>query len=74
MRSLLRKAIQRGSAVVPRPRTGPAQSGSARLARPALRDHARVVRDWADKLLKQAPGKPGRKAVSPRHGPPSKDE
>jgi hypothetical protein len=75
VRSLLRKAIRRGSAVV---RQAAYRVGAERFgpdfARPALRDSARSVRDWADKLLKRDAGKPVRKAVSRRRAPPSKDE
>jgi len=75
VRSLLRKAIEAGSAVV---RQAAYRVGAERFgpdfARPALQDNARMVRDWADKLLKRDPGKPGRKAVSRRRDAPSQDE
>ena len=75
VRPLLRQAIKRGSAVV---RQAAYRIGAERFgpdfARPALHDNARLVRDWADKLLKRDPGKPGRKAVFRRCVSPSKDE
>jgi hypothetical protein len=75
VRSLLRKAIKRGSAIV---RQGAYRVGAERFgpdfARPALRDNARVVRDWADKLLMRDTVKPGRKASHRRRSSPSQDE
>jgi hypothetical protein len=75
VRSLLRKAIKAGSAVVRQAayRVGAERFGPA-FARPALRDNARMVRDWAGKLLARDAGKPGRKASPRRCSSPSKDE
>ena len=75
VRSLLRKAIKRGSAVVRQAayRVGAEQFGPD-FARPALRDNARVVRDWADKLLMRDTVKPGRKVSHRRRSSPSQDE
>ncbi len=74
VRPLLRQAIQRGSAIV---RQAAYRIGAERFgpdfARPALRDNARVVRDWADKLLVRDTGKPGRKANLRRRSSPLKD-
>ena len=68
---LLRKAIKDGSAVVRQAayRVGAEQFGHG-FARPALHDNARMVRDWAGKLLARDTGKPGRKA-GPRQRPSS---
>ena len=57
VRSLLRKAIKAGSAVVRQAayRVGAERFGPA-FARPALQDNARMVRDWAGKLLAQGRG------------------
>lgn len=75
VRSLLRKAIKRGSAAV---RQAAYRVGAERFgldfARPALRDNARMVRDWAGKLLARDAGKAGRKANPRRRSSPSKDE
>ena len=72
---LLLKAIEGGSAVV---RQAAYRIGAERFgpdfARPALRDNARVVRDWASKLLAGSTGKPGRKANPRRRPSPSKDQ
>jgi hypothetical protein len=75
VRSLLRKAIKRGSAIVRQAayRVGVERFGSD-FARPALRDNARVVRDWADKLLMRDTVKPGRKVSHRRRSSPSQDE
>ncbi|MBV8676929.1 MAG: hypothetical protein JO355_07140 [Planctomycetaceae bacterium] len=75
VRSLLRKAIKRGSAIVRQAayRVGAERFGSV-FARPALRDNARVVRDWANKLLMRDTVKPGRKANLRRRSSPSRDE
>ncbi|MGD0039544.1 MAG: hypothetical protein ABSE84_03840 [Isosphaeraceae bacterium] len=75
VRSLLRKAIKRGSAAVRQAayRVGAERFGLA-FARPARRDNARMVRDWADKLLARGAGKAGRKANPRRRSSPSKDE
>ena len=75
VRSLLRKAIKRGSAIVRQAayRVGAERLGSV-FARPALRDNARVVRDWANKLLMRDTVKPGRKANLRRRASPSQDE
>jgi hypothetical protein len=64
VRSLLRKALKAGSAVVRQAayRVGAEQFGPD-FARPALQDNARLVRDWAAKLLAKDTGKPGRKAT-----------
>jgi hypothetical protein len=74
VRPLLRQAIKRGSAVV---RQAAYRIGAERFgpdfARPALRDNARVVRDWADRLLVRDTGKPGRKPNRRRRSSPSKD-
>lgn len=75
VRSLLRKAIKRGSAAV---RQAAYRVGAERFgldfARPALRNNARMVRDWAGKLLARDAGKAGRKANPRRRSSPSKDE
>ncbi len=75
VRSLLRKAIKRGSAAV---RQAAYRVGAERFgldfARPARRDNARMVRDWADKLLARGAGKAGRKAYPRRRSSPSQDE
>jgi hypothetical protein len=75
VRSLLRKAIKRGSAVVRQAayRVGVEQFGPE-FARPALRDRAQAVRDWAEKMLSPVTGKRGRKANSRRRSQPSDDE
>jgi hypothetical protein len=75
VRSLLRKAIKRGSAIVRQAayRVGAERFGSV-FARPALRDNARMVRDWANKLLMRDTVKPGRKANLRRRSSPSQDE
>jgi hypothetical protein len=75
VRSLLRKAIQRGSAVVRQAayRVGAEQFGLD-FARPALRDNARMVSDWAKKLLAREAGKSSRKSSRPRRASPSNDE
>ena len=72
VRSLVRKAIKRGSAAVRQTayRVGAEQFGLA-FARPARRDKARMVRDWADKLLARGTGKAGRKAKPRRRSSPS---
>jgi hypothetical protein len=74
VRSLLRKAIKAGSAVVRQAayRVGAERFGPA-FARPALKDNARMVRDWAGKLLARDAGRPGRK-VSSRRRSSSTDE
>jgi len=75
VRSLLRKAIKRGSAAV---RQAAYRVGAERFgldfARPARRDNARMVRDWADKLLARGAGKAGLKANPRRRSSPSQDE
>lgn len=75
VQSLLRKAIKGGSAIVRQAayRVGAEQFGPD-FARPALQDSARMVRDWAGKLLKRDPDKPGRKTVSRRRDASSQDE
>jgi hypothetical protein len=72
VRSLLRKAIKAGSAVVRQAayRVGADRFGPA-FARPALQDKARMVRDWAGKLLARDAGKPDRKATTGRRSAPS---
>ena len=75
VRSLLRKAIKRGSAAV---RQAAYRVGAERFelafARPARRDNARMVREWADKLLARDAGKAGRKAKPRQRSSPAKDE
>lgn len=73
-RSMLRKAIKAGSAVVRQAayRVGAERFGPA-FARPALQDPARMVRDWAVKLLARDAGKPGRKATPGRQSSPSSE-
>ena len=75
VRSLLRKAIKAGSAVVRQAayRVGAERFGPA-FARPALKDNARMVRDWAGKLLARDAGKPGRKVSSRRRSSSPTDE
>jgi len=75
VRSLLRKAIKRGSAAVRQAayRVGAERFGLA-FARPARRDNARMVRDWAEKLLARGAGQAGRKANPRRRSSPTKDE
>ncbi len=75
VRSLLRKAIKRGSAAVRQAayRVGAERFGHA-FARPARRDNARMVRDWAEKLLARGAGQAGRKANPRRRSSPTKDE
>ena len=75
VRSLLRKAIKRGSAAVRQAayRVGAERFGHA-FARPARRDNARMVRDWAEKLLAHGAGQAGRKANPRRRSSPTKDE
>ncbi len=75
VRSLLRKAIKGGSAVVRQAayRVG-AQRFGPDFARPALQDNARMVREWAGKLLAHDAGKPGRKATPRRLSSSSSDE
>jgi hypothetical protein len=72
VRSLLRKALKAGTAGVRQAayRVGAERFGPA-FARPALRDNARMVRDWAAKLLARDPGKPARKAAPRRRSSPS---
>jgi hypothetical protein len=74
VRSLLRKAIKRGSAAARQAayRVGAERSGLA-FARPARRDKARMVRDRADKLLARDTSKAGRKANPRRRSSPSQD-
>jgi hypothetical protein len=71
VRSLLRKAIKAGSAVVRQAayRVGAGRFGPA-FARPALQDNARMVRDWAGQLLARDAGQSGRKATPGRHASP----
>ena len=71
VRSLLRKAIKAGSAVVRQAayRVGAERFG-ATFVHPALQDNARMVRDWAGKLLARDAGKPGRKATPGRRSSP----
>ena len=66
---------RRGSAIVRQAayRVGAERFGSV-FARPALRDNARVVRDWANQLLMRDTVKPGRKANLRRRSSPSQDE
>jgi hypothetical protein len=75
VRSLLRKAIKRGSAAV---RQAAYRVGAERFgldfACPARRDKARMVRDWAAKLLARGAGKAGRKTNPRRRYSPSQDE
>ena len=75
VRSLLRKAIKRGSAAVRQAayRVGAERFGLA-FARPARRDNARMIRDWAEKLLARGAGQAGRKANPRRRSSPTKDE
>jgi hypothetical protein len=75
VRSLLRKAIKRGTAHVRQAayRLGAEQFGLD-FARPALRDNARMVSDWAKKLLARESGKSRRKSSRPRRASPSSDE
>lgn len=75
VRSLLRKAIKRGSAAVRQAayRVGAERFGHA-FARPARRANARMVRDWAEKLLARGAGQAGRKANPRRRSSPTKDE
>jgi hypothetical protein len=75
VRSLLRKAIKRGTAIVRQAayRVGAEQFGLD-FARPALRDNARMVSDWAKKLLAREASKSGRKSNRPRRTSPSSDE
>jgi hypothetical protein len=75
VRSLLRKAIKRGSAPVRQAayRVGAEQFGLD-FARPALRDHAGMVSNWAKKLLAREAGKSSRKSSRPRRASPSNDE
>ena len=71
VRSLLRKAIKAGSAVV---RQAAYRVGAERFgpdfARPALQDNARMVRDWAGKLLARDADRSGRKAAPGRRSSP----
>ena len=71
VRSMLRKAIKSKSAVV---RQAAYRVGAERFgldfARPALKDNARMVRDWAGKLRAREAGKPGRKATPGRRSSP----
>jgi hypothetical protein len=71
IRALLRKAIKRGTADVRQAayRVGAERFG-AEFARPALRDSARMVRDWAGKLLARNASKPGHEATVRRRGSP----
>jgi hypothetical protein len=71
VRALLRKAIKAGTAVVRQAayRVGAEQFGPA-FARPALKDNAGIVREWAGKLLARNAGKPGRKATPGRRSSP----
>jgi hypothetical protein len=75
VRSLLRKAIKRGSAVV---RQAAYRVGAERFgvdfARPALRDNARMVSDWAVKMLAREAGKSRRKSNRQRRASPSNDK
>jgi hypothetical protein len=75
VRSLLRKAIKRGSAPVRQAayRVGAEQFGFD-FAHPALRDHARMVSEWAKKLLAREAGKSSRKSSRPRRASPSNEE
>jgi hypothetical protein len=72
VRSLLRKAIKAGTAVVRQAayRVGAERFGPA-FARPALKDNAGIVREWAGKLLARDAVKPGRKATPRRRSSPS---
>ncbi|MGZ3386450.1 MAG: hypothetical protein ACXWNF_15295, partial [Isosphaeraceae bacterium] len=54
-------------------RVGAERFGLA-FARPARRDNARMVRDWAEKLLARGAGQAGRKANPRRRSSPTKDE
>jgi hypothetical protein len=71
VRQFLRRAIKDGSAVARQAayRIGAEQFGQD-FARPALKDSARLVRDWAGKLLARDTGEPSRKA-GPRQRPSS---
>jgi hypothetical protein len=71
VRSLLRKAIKAGSAVVRQAayRVGAEQFGLD-FARPALKDNARMVRDWAGKLLARGADRPGHKTTPRRRSSP----
>jgi hypothetical protein len=75
VRSLLRKAIKRGTAHVRQAayRLGAEQFGLA-FARPALRDNARMVSDWAKKLLARESRKSRHKSSRQRRALPSNDE
>jgi hypothetical protein len=66
----LSRAIRKGSAAVRQAayRVGLERFGSA-FARPALKDSARMVRDWAAKALSKAEPKRVAKSRSPRHAP-----
>jgi hypothetical protein len=67
VRRLINKAIKRGLAPVRQAayRIGAAQFGLD-FAQPALKDNARLVRDWAAKLLTTRKLQPARKATSRR--------
>jgi hypothetical protein len=75
VRSLLRKAIKRGTAEVRQAayRVGAALFGLA-FARPALRDDARMVSHWASKLLAKDSSKSRGKSNGHRGALPSNDE
>jgi hypothetical protein len=72
VRSLLRKAIKAGTAIVRQAayRVGAERFGPA-FARPALKDKAGIVRDWATKLLARGAVKSGRKVTVRRRSSPS---
>jgi hypothetical protein len=72
VRTLLRKAIKSGTAIVRQAayRVGAERFGTA-FARPALKDNAGVVREWAGKLLARDAVKPGREARPRRRASPS---
>jgi hypothetical protein len=63
VRRLLQKAVKRGSAIVRRAtyRVGAECLGPS-FARPALRDPARLVRDWAVQALSKEKLRPGPKS------------